>query len=356
METANKNNKTKWIVIGLSCLLVIALIGYIILQNRQIRKLSPGVNPEMTADSESVVKDAPGQNEAVQNNADRSAAPAAGGSGEIEELEYQLDAAEEELDAAHKQLSDEAAKKAENAKNMIEMQKKMLQDPAYQKTLRSTYKGMLDSIYGSLYKKLALTPEKQDAFQELLLDQMMVSLETNLDTLGAEPSEEKREEVRQQAEELKKEFDAKVSALLDSGDFNTYESYRDTLSERQVLSGFAESLGEGEKLTEAQMESLIGSMYKERKDIYSRQDWEEESVTFLSEINDEGIAKMMDMNDRTFDGYIKGAGVTLSATQMEQFKAYLKNRSDMTESALKMTAQMYGGQTIHTSTGEGTEY
>ncbi|MBN1626037.1 MAG: hypothetical protein JW944_05885, partial [Deltaproteobacteria bacterium] len=216
--------------------------------------------------------------------------------------------------------------------------------------------GMLDSIYGSLYKKLALTPEKQDAFQELLLDQMMVSLETNLDTLGAEPSEEKREEVRQQAEELKKEFDAKVSALLDSGDFNTYESYRDTLSERQVLSGFAESLGEGEKLTEAQMESLIGSMYKERKDIYSRQDWEEESVTFLSEINDEGIAKMMDMNDRTFDGYIKGAGVTLSATQMEQFKAYLKNRSDMTESALKMTAQMYGGQTIHTSTGEGTEY
>jgi len=356
METANKNNKTKWIVIGLSCLLVIVLIGYIIFQNRQIRKLSQGVNPEMTADTVSALKDVPGQNQAQRNIPAQSAAPAAEGFGEVEELEYQLDAAEEELDAAHKQLSDEAAQKAENSKNMIEMQKKMLQDPAYQKTLRSTYKGMLDSIYGSLYRKLDLTPEKQNAFQELLLDQMIASLKTSLDTLGAEPSEEKRAEVRQRAEELKKEFDVKVSALLDSGDFNTYESYRDTLSERQVVSGFEESLSDGEKLTEAQMESLIGSMYRERKDIYSQQGWDEERVTFLSEINDQGIAKMMDMNDRTFDCYIKGAGSTLSATQMEQFKAFLKNQRDMTESALKMTAQMYGGQTIQTGTGEGTEH
>lgn len=343
METANKN-KIKKIVIGLVCLLVIGLISYVIFQNRQIRKLSPGVNPEMTADNESDVKDMPGQDAAVQNTADRITAPAAGVSAEIEELEYQLDAAEEELDAAHKQLSDEATQKAENAKNMIEMQRKMLQDPAYQKTLRSTYKGMLDSIYGSLYRKLDLAPEKQDAFQELLLDQMMASLETSLDTLGAEPSEEKRAEILQRTEDLKKEYDAKLSEILGSGDFNTYESYRDTLSERQVVSGFVESLGDGEKLTEAQMESLIGSMYRERKDVYSRQGWDEERVTFLSDINDDGIAKMMDINDRTFDGYIKGAGATLSATQMEQFKAFLKNQRDMTESALKMTARMYGGQ------------
>lgn len=351
METTNK---TKKILIVLACLLVAVLIGYVIFQNQQIRKLSKDVNSDMTSGSDSAGKDVSGQTDAAQNNTARTG-PVADASNEGDDLKYQLEAAEEELDAANKQLSDDAAQKAENAKGMIEMQRKMLQDPAYQKTLRSTYKGMLDTLYGSLYKDLKLATEKQDEFKELLLDQMMSSMEISLDMLGAEPSEEKRSELQKRMDDLKKQGDDKITSLLGGRDFKTYEAYRETLSERQVVEMFGESLGEDDKLTDSEKETLIEDIYKERKNIYSQQGWAEERVTFSSELNDEGVAKMMDMNDRTYDGYIKASGATLTASQQEQFKAYLKKQRDMTESALKMSAQMYGGQTTQNGTDKKAE-
>jgi hypothetical protein len=350
-------NKTKKIFIVLACLLIAALIGFIIYQHQQIKKLSQGVNSENIADNESAGKKAPVQGDITQNSPTQNNIPATKEKGlsDSDDLGYQLNAAEEELDSANKQFSDEAAKKAENAENMMDLQKKMLQDPANQKMLRNTYRGQLDSLYGALYKELNLAPEKLDQLKELLTDQVMSTMDISLETLGMAPSEEKRKELQQRSEELKKENDAKISALLGDQDFKTYESHRDTLQERQIVSGFTESLGSGDKLTEAQQDMLIDSIYKERKNVYAQQGYAEEKVTFLSEINDEGIAKMMEMNDRTDDGYIKGAGATLSASQMEQFKAYLKQRRDMTESALKVSAQMFGRQTTQKSDEKNQE-
>lgn len=331
------------VVIGVVCFLMIVLSGLFFLYYWQHKQISQLVNLEMTPDSESVGKDASGQNEAVQDNVRLGAAPAVEGSNVNEELYYQLSAAEKELDAAHKQLSDETAQKAENARN-IEMKKKMLQDPANQKILRNAYKGQLDTIYGSLYSKLNLSPEKRDQLKELLTDQMMSTMELSIDMLGSTPSEKEKNESRQQSEDLKNKYDAKISALLGSQDFNVYETYEDRLTERQTVEMFTESLSEGDKLTDAQKDSLIDLMYRERKDLYYQQGWDED-MTFPSEYNDEGISKTMDMVNRTYDRYLKSAGSTLLASQLEQFKAYLKDKSETTKLGMELTAQLYGGQT-----------
>jgi hypothetical protein len=338
---------------------VLVLIGLSIVQHQQIKKISENAATETVTKDESAGEATPGQIETFQEI--YTQAPDTQGiekrayKDQIDELEYQLDAAEEELDMAQEQLSEELTKQAENAENMIELQKKMLQDPAYKNMLRNTYKGMIDSMYSSLYNKLDLAPEKEDELKELLLDQMMSSLDINQETLGVTPSEEKREELQQRITDLREENDGKIIALLGDDNFNTYEAYRDRIGERQVVTMFMESLSPDEKLTEEQQQDLIDSMYQERKNVYSQQEWDEERVTFSSEYDDEGIAKIMDMTNRTHDGYVKGAGNILSESQQEQFKTYLKQQRDMTESALKMSSQMYGGRTTQENTEETPE-
>ena len=120
-------------------------------------------------------------------------------------------------------------------------------------------------------------------------------------------------------------------------------------NEREIVILFTESLGPDDKLTDSQQQDLVNAMYQERKNVYSQQNYTEDRITFPSEPDDKGIAMIMDITDHVYDGYIKGAGAILSPTQMEQFKAYLKEHRDMTESALKLNAQIYGGQTTQES-------
>jgi uncharacterized protein YxeA len=127
------------------------------------------------------------------------------------------------------------------------------------------------------------------------------------------------------------------------------ETYRYRLSEREIVTMFAESLGSDDRLTDSQQQDLVNAMYQERKNVYSQQNYAEDRMTFPSELDDKDIVIIMDITDHVYDGYIKGASATLSATQMERFKAYLKEQRDMTESALKLDAQIYGGQTIQES-------
>lgn len=58
---------------------------------------------------------------------------------------------------------------------------------------------------------------------------------------------------------------------------------------------------------------------------------------------------MMEMTDHTYDGYVKCANATLSASQTEQFKTYLKQQRNMAESQMKLAAQMFSNQTTQKS-------
>jgi len=127
------------------------------------------------------------------------------------------------------------------------------------------------------------------------------------------------------------------------------EAYGDKLHEREIVTMFAESLDPDDKLTEAQQQDLVNAMYQERKNVYAQQDYAEDRMAFPPELDDKGISIIMDITDHVYEGYIKGAGAILSATQIEQFKRYLKSQLDMIESELKLDAQKYGGQMIQES-------
>jgi hypothetical protein len=343
MENTKRSRK---VVNGLVCLTMLGLIGFIVYQHHQIKTLSQALQSA----NESSGKQTTGQNGIAQKAATPNKALASKGQNVSDDLSYQLTAAEEELDSAHAQLSDTLVKDAKDEKNIMLSPSDMLKTPEGRKKLRSALKNGLDETYSALFKQLDLSPEKLARLKELLADQSIASMELQNEIQGASPTEENRNNLRQRQEDLKKQDDAALAALLGTADYQTYKDYNDRFEERMMVRMFTQTLGDDDSLTGDQKKALIESMYKARTDAFSQTGEEQNKVMFPSDWNEEGIAKMMAINDRVYDGYTKSAEATLSASQTTQFKEYLKKNQAMMKASLKQQARMTGGQSTQGST------
>ena len=118
-------------------LLFLLLIGFNIYQYQQIKKLSEKTVPEKIVKNESTNDSQATPFKMVQKSKMKSSTPVSkkekSSTNEINELEYQLNAAEEELDMANEELFDELSKKAEFIKAREQYTKNMLSNPAFNK-------------------------------------------------------------------------------------------------------------------------------------------------------------------------------------------------------------------------------
>jgi hypothetical protein len=340
----------KNIAIGLICLLLPVLIALNIYQYQQNKKLSDNTTSEASVNNSSTTNAIVAKDNTLQKATARRTTLVtrgkAAGNNEADEINYQLDAAEEELDTVNGQLSKEEAKKAELKKAELELHKKAMKDPSMKKNMKTS----LDFQYGDLFKKLNLSPEKLEKFKDLLVDEMIaqqnIYLESEADATTL--SKEKQAEMSQRYQALNKEYEAKKIQLLGQNGYEECETYMERIGERFNVNGFMESITSGEKVTEAQKEELINAMYEERKDvkfIISDADTAESSNMY----DEKSIARMLDFQDRQGEAYIKAAKGILSASQVEQFKAYLKRQRDIAESSIKLEALRVGSQTTQKS-------
>jgi len=89
-----------------------------------------------------------------------------------------------------------------------------------------------------------------------------------------------------------------------------------------------DSLDTTEKLTEGQKSNLIEAMYSESKslrDEYKKNDKAEQPADMYDE---KGISRMMEIQDRRSEAYLKATKGILSSSQTEKFKTYLKRQRD----------------------------
>jgi hypothetical protein len=344
-----KIKRIKKVVNGLVYIVMSALVVVIVYQNHQIRILSHALNSA----NESTGKPVSGQDDIPHKNETRVTTPVAKGKGQddYDDLRYQLEAAEEELDMVHKQLADELANKTEPANTMMQGPMEMLKTPEGKKRLRDSLKNGFDISYGVLFNQLNLSPEKLDQLKELLADQSMAMMEIGYEFQGTSPTEEERNKFQQRREELERKNDADLAALLGSQDFQTFMDYEDRSRERMMVQMFGQRLNYDDTLTGDQKKSLIEAMYKERKDLYSRQGFNEGIVNLPTDMNDEGISKMMEMNNLVYDGYIKGVeDAKLSASQEKQLKEYLEEEQARVKSSMEQQARIFVGETTEDST------
>ena len=83
-------------------------------------------------------------------------------------------------------------------------------------------------------------------------------------------------------------------------------------------------------------------------------------MNFPTDMNDEGISKMMEMNNLVYDGYIKGVEeAELSESQEKQLKEYLEKEQARMKSSMEQQAWISGGAIAEDSTepdDEETEF
>jgi len=341
----------KYVAVGLIGLLIAALIVLNIYQHQQIKKISQKGNLETPAESTSTSPMTSDKENTVQKKTAKSATLVSNDKTSVgkdgDDLNYQLDAAEEELDMVNNKLSSEEKKKAEIKKAQLELQKRSVKDPSFKKYMRSS----LDIQYGDLFKRLNLSPEKLEKFKDLLVDEIADQQSIYVDMqLGNEaPTKEQQAELSKRYEALNKEYEAKKNELLGKNDFQTYQAYTERMGERYYVTGFMDSLGSNEKLSETQKNNMIEAMYNESKNILSQFKPDESAESSSNMYDEKWITRMMETQDRRGEAYLKASQSLLSASQAEQFKAYIKRQRDMFESSMKMQALMYGSQSSQTS-------
>lgn len=335
--------KIKKIVLGLMCILLITLIAVSIIQRRQLNKLS------QTLDTKS-----PPEETALSVQAIPQIAPETDISGIAEkespdDLIYHIEAAEEELDMVNEQLSDEQARKADLLRAQTELEKKQLEDPGYIKIVRETIMASLDSGNALLFKKLNLSLEEQETIKEILADKqialMKYSMEAaliriNQDGTDSAQSEETRREIEKLYNDIQDEYNTKISSLLGTESFEKYQAFEEKSSERYWVTGFTESLDSDEGLTEDQQNYLIDSMYEQAQKIRSELDNEAEDKDAPSEISkEENIARIMKRRDLLNEAFVEASRDILSPSQVEQFRAYLKQQRDEAEAMIRLRVE-----------------
>lgn len=339
-------NTKKWkkVVNGLVYIVVLVLIGVIVYQNHQIRKLSHALNSA----NESTGKLVSGQDDITQKSAPRNAIPVANRSGQddYDDLRYQLESAEQELDMAHEQLADEIARNDENANTMMPGSiTEMLKTPEGKKKLRNSLKNGYDHTYGALFKEMNLSPEKIDQLKELLADQQIASMELGNELQNASMTEKDRKNLQKQLEEQNNQNDAALAALLGSDNFETFSDYKDRSRERSMIQMFSQQLSFDDTLTGDQKTSLLESLYNKRKDTYSQLGFDEEDLNGPLDMDDDGISKFMEMNVSIYDGYIKGVEEAgLSESQEKQLKGFLEEQQAMMKKSMELQARIASGE------------
>jgi hypothetical protein len=307
MEIRKLIMKIAYVLVGLSILVLIVLT---IFQYYQIKKISENAAEETVTEDESVGEAIPAPLEALK---ERDGQDTTRSHKEIDELEYQF-------------------------------YEKVLDDPASEKMLRTTFRGALDMNYGLLFEELNLSPEKQDELSNILIDQQMATLDISREMVYDSPSEEEKSELKQRVQEFREEYEKKISECLGPGDYITYEAYQERLPERILVNNFIELLNQEDRLTAGQEKRLVDSMYEQKRDLYFELGYDPEELAFPSEMDEEKMAQNLERLDRTYARYTESASMILNESQMEQFRKYLEQRRDMEESSLEMLRQMNGSR------------
>jgi hypothetical protein len=243
--------------------------------------------------------------------------------------------------AARASATGPQATPGDGAGGMGKMLGSMLKDPEMRKAMAQQQRMGMEMLYGSLLKELQLTPEQEQKFKDLLLDQQM----ENMEQAGAmfEGTAEDRARVAQELADKRKDHEAAIKELLGEDGFAQYEEYNQTLGERMML----EQFGRGVETSPEQTEQLLAIMRDEKRNVQMNlgtptpnpgQDWQ--SVLASDDVTQKIFAQQEEVNARV----LERAAQVLTPEQLQKFGPVLQNQLEMQKAGLKMARQMFGGE------------
>jgi len=231
------------------------------------------------------------------------------------------------------------------AQGMGEMFQKMMSDPAMKDMIRSQQKGMMKSMYGSLFKELNLPAEQQKKLTELLLDAQMSGVESAGDLFKGEDAA--RTNAVNTLAEKQKTTQAQIKALLGEEKFGQYEDYQKTLSDRMVLNQFQQqSAGTETELKDEQMQRLIALIKEERARIppIIDEDPDRTAENLQKVLNPELFDKQMQWQEALNKRVLGRAGGLLTPEQLKEYAEFQESQFNMMKLSMKMAREMFKGK------------
>lgn len=248
------------------------------------------------------------------------------------------DVADETFDTSREErLADREGQEAIKRQRM-EFQRKMLEDPDIRESIRSG----LEVQYEPLFEMLSLTPEQQETLKEILTNSAMAYIELNPEVIAAVTDEEKVN-LQRRYDTLRNETQMRAEVILGHDSYEKYQAYEERSMARSVVSGFAESLVSGEKLTEKKAHELIEIMYGEAQNVYEDIGYNPTNrLEFPSDMDLETISEKMEITNRVLFNSADNSWHVLSESQLKAYNDYLRGYSEQVEMSLMMMGRQYG--------------
>ena len=206
----------------------------------------------------------------------------------------------------------------------------IMKKPEMQDAMRAQQKMMLSTMYGSLFKKLNLTPDALDKLKEVLVNRQM----TGIKMLGAGDKKAALADIT----ETEKQTEQTVKELLGDEQYKVYQDYQATLGERMTLGQLNQQLTEKSMaLDDVQQEELITLMVAERQKLKIGSALEQQQAWAASGTpSGEVIEKQLQQQEELNQLILARAGEVLSEAQQKELKAFQENQAQMQKLGLQM--------------------
>jgi len=221
----------------------------------------------------------------------------------------------------------------------------MMKDPRMKEVIRIQQKMTLDKMYGSLSKYLNLPADKLDALKELLVNRQMAMTEAGMALMTGSGD---RTQAAAEAKTVKADYDKKIQDFLGPEDYETFQDYEKTVSERVQIQMFKDALPADAALTDQQEDDLINAMYEERKTLPPSSLINSQS-TDPSQLTEERVAEALKQWEELQQRYADRAAAILTPAQLDQFTKWQQQFSAMQVAGLKMAAAMFGNKGTQSS-------
>jgi len=214
-------------------------------------------------------------------------------------------------------------------------------NPSMKEMIRVQQKMTLDKSYGALFKYLNRPTDQADALHNLLLDRQMAIVDAGIAAVSGSDSE--RKQAVEETKSIKADYDQKIRDMLGAQDFQVFQDYEKTVSERVQIQMFKDTLPADAALTDQQEYDLIGAMYDARKSLPSSSLLNNQNSD-PSQLTEDRISEGLKQMEQLQQAYANRAATILTPTQLEQFTNWQQQMSTMQAGAMKMAQQMFGNK------------
>ncbi len=224
---------------------------------------------------------------------------------------------------------------------------KMMENPAMNKIMEASQRGVIGAMYEDLVAHLGLSGGEKEYFMELLMFRQMTQVDVGMKMMSGNLSDEERKKLAAQIKEANDLVKTEMKAFLnDESDYSEFEFYEKTQGERMMLSQAEAALdGTDHSFSDETYRRLLEMMHSEKENFDFNSDFQDETNMDMSpqRFSEQNLQNFGNDLDRLNENIFSKAQNLLTAEQFEAFKSAITTTTDMQKSQLEMAAQMLGG-------------